>query len=219
MASPDDNSPQLPKGFSFQGYRKWIERFFIELFYTNIAFWLNPDPPKDKNILVTAITPFLIYTARQTHAAYGGVTGSAKALPIVLICCIAFAFGGCLLDLHLRRNDKSYLANAAKCYRLMVVGFLIAAAAIAGNWIVPWSEWLGDTFHVPYGAPEIFWTFSFPAALLSFVAVFALSLFSKQFWCILVIGPRSQRLRVLVWSFVFVLSVTVTTFGMFSFGR
>lgn len=204
--------------FGFEHLTRWFKSFAIELYFTNILFWLRKRSPPDKNILLSAAAALLIIYARRTHAAYWmiSIRDVSATLSAVLAVCWGTSILGCLLDPKVRHSQNHFVSNVARCYRLIAVGTLISAAVICLNYRFRWSEKLGYWINAEDTFDEIIWAFALPAAAVAVLFILILSVLHKEFRTALIgIG---DKVRLLIWVFFVFFAVTSTNLAIFNFG-
>lgn len=215
MSVSEEQVPKKPLASRFNFLRRAIEGLFTEIYYTNLFFWLRPRAPADKSILISICAVTLIFAARRTHAAYADVSGMPTAVGIVMISTLVAAFGFCLLDPKVRMDKEAYVANSLRCCQLFAVGLVISAAVISSNYVLRWSESISYRLSLWDGFSEILWAFAFPSAVASLFVLLVLSFLHSDFRA----AARAERLRLILWSMIFLIAVTAINLSMFGYGH
>jgi hypothetical protein len=210
--SEEGDGPKPPKRFT--SLRKWIETFFLQLYHTNLFFWLPGESGPGKSLLLSTFAGAIIVYARRTHADYAAVAGTPTVVGAVLLGSIICSFSVCLFDPKLRTDQAKYLMNSGRCYQLIAVGVLLSASAISANRVWPWSEKISYRFSLD-GFDEIAWAFAGPAALFSFLVILSLSSLRIEFRE----AAKSDPIRAVAWSAVMLAIIFVVNLTIFDFGK
>jgi hypothetical protein len=193
--------------------KRWLESFAVELYHTNLFFWLRGHSTASKNLLLSGFAGAVILYARKSHADYATISSGPRVVVTVIIGCLVASFFVCLLDPKLRTDQNAYLTNAVRCYQLITVGALISAAAISVNHFWRWSEKISYAYSLD-GFDEIAWAFSAPAAFSSLLIILYLSILRAEFRD----AARSDLVRVFAWSLTALLLIFIVDLAMFDFG-
>jgi hypothetical protein len=205
---------RLGRVFGLPVRKEAIFDFFLEVTVVNLAFWNRAPSTFRKDLYLSTVAFALVFLARSAFAASANPIQAPAACSAVLLGSAFIAGLGCVIDP--KCSKSAFLRMATSSYRVIIVGVIISAFFIALNLFSHWastiSYWLSDYFGaIGIGYFEMAVTPAVPAALLSFILIFLMSLRSEQFrqsW-------RKEPYRVSTWAMYFFTSLVFLNIIMF----